>query len=250
MPQVVEHESQARPAPTARPNRFRARGSCTCSYRSRPRHCRSIPPGRRPAAGDDGCTELVARPRRRPRHHRHLVESPRRSGSAGSWMHRSNTARGPQSVKRTSPRIDAPERRPQALNRRLLSAAVTASGRGRVGSGAACPACGGAFVGRRYLDHRHGSFNASARVISRIAPRPARLNSSPMPGRVRSGRSPVDGRERAIEQHVLDPDVVMEVLNVAYSLRRTRRVRVEHGAQCVDSGTAFASQRPSTTQTP
>ncbi len=64
-----------------------------------------------------------------------------------------------------------------------------------------------------------------------------RLNSRPRPGRDRSGRSaPSDRRQRAVEEHVLDPVVVVEILEVAEARQGAGRVGVERGAQWADSG--------------
>ena len=78
-----------------------------------------------------------------------------------------------------------------------------------------------------------------------------RLNSRPRPGRDRSGRNaPPTGVERAVEEHVLDPVVVVEILQVAEVRQGAGRVDVQRRAQWAESGSDRASHRAPTRRKP
>ena len=179
---------QARPAPTARSQSISSR---RFMYLLMSMHDRGIARRagevRRAAARDDGSPELAA-----DRDRRHDVVGVARNHHADRDLPVvrgiGRVERAVPVVKRTSPRTIAAERGRQATRRRRLVSAPSPHRGVAAWAAGACPACGGAFVGRRYSVMRHGSFNASRgsyRESLRVGP----LELEPHAGRARSGRS-------------------------------------------------------------
>src|SRR5690348_12597641 len=100
----------------------------------------------------------------------------------------------------------------------------TASGRGAVGGGAL--RCGARLT---------SGYNGICRpicVASSISELPCvlalQLDAEPRTREIRTQLAML-WRERTVEEHVLDADVIVEVLDVAQPLERARRLRVQQG---------------------